>query len=83
MSSINEILGSEEIKMQRFDYEPAMLSRREALKERWTVALEYIRSTSDRINRSTFGRVFRLKGCGHVRSITSSRPRTLVLTTAF
>jgi len=67
MSSTNEILGGEEIEMQRFDSQPAELSRTETLKKRWTGTVEYLRNINDRINRSTFGRVFRLKGSGHVR----------------
>ena len=66
MSSTNEILGGEEIEMQRFDSQPVALSRTEALKKRWAGAVEYLRNINDRINRSTFGRVFRLKGSGHV-----------------
>jgi AGZA family xanthine/uracil permease-like MFS transporter len=68
MSSTNEILGGEEIEMQRFDFEQTELGRRQALKKKWTGMVEYLSSLNDRINRSTFGRVFRLKGSGHVRS---------------
>jgi hypothetical protein len=64
--SANEILGSEAIEMQQFDSEPAELTRRQVLQQRWTGAVGYLRSINDRINRSTFGRVFRLKGSGHV-----------------
>lgn len=71
MSSINEILGGEEIEMQRFGSEPAGLSRREGVKKKWTGTVEYIRNINDRINRSTFGRVFRLKGSGHVRFLAA------------
>lgn len=70
MSSTNEILGGEEIEMQRLDSEPAEMGRGEALRKRWTGGMEYMRSINDRINRSTFGRVFRLKGSGHVSFAT-------------
>lgn len=66
MSSTNEILGGEEIEMHRFGFEPPEPSRGEALKRKWTGTVDYMRSINDRINHSTFGRVFRLKGSGHV-----------------
>ncbi|OIW29831.1 hypothetical protein CONLIGDRAFT_575771 [Coniochaeta ligniaria NRRL 30616] len=55
--------------MQGFESEPAELSRREALKKKWTGTVKYLRSINDRIGHSTFGRVFRLKGSGHVDEI--------------
>lgn len=76
MSSTNEILGGEGIEMQNFEFEPPEMSRREALKKRWNRSVEYLRSLNDRINRSTFGRVFRLKGSGHVSLLSTIREST-------
>lgn len=69
MSSADEILG-EGIEMQDMD-DPAKLSRKELMKKRCAGLVEYVQSVNDRINRSTFGRVFRLKGSGHVSSLVN------------
>jgi AGZA family xanthine/uracil permease-like MFS transporter len=45
---------------------PDDISRREAIKRRWAKGWNTLRGLNNAINQSTFGRVFRLRGSGHV-----------------
>jgi len=56
----------EQIEMQSIDPE-ARSERPHGFWERSVnTVLDFIRNVNERVNKSTFGRVFRLRGCGHV-----------------
>lgn len=52
--------------MEALEEEPVELSRWQAFKQRLRHVGRSIKGLDDRVNRSTFGRAFRLTGSGHV-----------------
>lgn len=59
-------LHEDESTMQVMEEDVPELGRYEAFKQRCRRAAHTIRGVERRVNHSTFGRMFRLKGCGHV-----------------
>jgi hypothetical protein len=65
MHSANK-LQEDESTMQVMEEDVPELGRYEAFKKRCRHAAHAIRGIERHVNHSTFGRMFRLQGCGHV-----------------
>lgn len=59
-------LGSEEIELQPVGSEEPPHDTRSAFRRKLSAVSAAINSMDDVVNKSTFGRTFRLQGCGHV-----------------
>jgi hypothetical protein len=66
MASIADDLPREEIEMQPPGCEPPQRDSRSFIEKKVQGVVRAVRSVDECINTSTFGRIFRLKGSGHV-----------------
>ena len=67
-------LGSEEIELQPVGSEEPPNGSRSAFHRKFSAVSAAINSMDNVVNKSTFGRTFRLRGCGHVSHSAIERP---------